>query len=678
MDVQYFGSLNEPHYTSINISKRLQYKCEEAMQLLSMRQRQILDFVSTQGHYVSVHDLAEKFQVSERAIQYDIEFIESMTDVLHITLERDKANGIKIVAMDQHIPNTKTSHNRVIHYAKSERILYIILKLFESSQPTSSQAFAEMVSVSRRTIVEDLKDVQKWLDEQSLALTYVKNKGFIIEGDEHNFRKAYAARVNEYFDTHTHQIGNQLFSNQDLKQIRLTVTSILMEHQYQLVQSAIDGLIYHILIAIHRTKEEYTFKIPKSEYERLSQTDQFQIATVIAQRLEAIFDIQFPTSEAAFITLHLLGAKSAEENVMIERTDNLELYILKLIEYMSGELGVDLMSDNKLLNGLLVHLQPAIYRMKFNMSHDKPLLEEIQTQYRHIVDALNRHLNAIELAYDMHFDDHEIAYITLHFASAIERGSSLKRKSIKVVLLCGSGIGTSQLLKSKIINIYPELEVVDAYSVYEISEEQLRHEGVDYVISTVPVKSLSVPVINVSPFLAAEDRLKLNNIINEAREQYVSSIKSVGPTLNQVLPQANILISQPKVDRDAAIVQSVDLLVKQDIVGESYASAIIQQLDKFGPYMVISPQIALIHANHDQVKQGVGFSLVHYEEGIRFNHKQYDPVRIVITLATEQPKIHLNALRQLSELLMDEQKRASLLQGDLAQIISSIDEVSNK
>ena len=62
--MQYFGSLSEPHYTSIKTRKRLQYKCEEAMQLLSMRQRQILDFVSAQGQYVSVHDLAEKFQVS--------------------------------------------------------------------------------------------------------------------------------------------------------------------------------------------------------------------------------------------------------------------------------------------------------------------------------------------------------------------------------------------------------------------------------------------------------------------------------------------------------------------------------------------------------------------------------------------------------------------------------------
>lgn len=641
-----------------------------------MRQRQILDFVSAQGQYVSVHDLAKQFQVSARTIQYDIELIENMIDTLHITLERNKANGIKIINTRQQTTNSESAQNRVIHYAKSERILYIILKLFESSLPTSSQSFAAMVSVSRRTIVEDLKDVQKWLASQKLNLTYVKNKGFIIEGDEHNFRKAYATRVNEYFQTHTHQIGNHLFSNDDLKQIRLTVTTTLMEHRYQLVQSAIDGLIYHILIAIHRTKEAYTFEIPQAEYDRLAQTEQFYIATLIAQRLELVFDIQFPTSEAAFITLHLLGAKSVEENTMLERSDNLEILGYELIEHMSGELGVDLMADNKLLNGLIVHLQPAIYRMQFNMSHVNPLLHDIHAQYEHIVEALNRHLSAIESAYNIQFDDHEIAYITLHFASAIERGTSLKKKSIKVVLLCGSGIGTSQLLKSKIINIYPELEVVDAYSIYEISENQLTHDGIDYVISTVPVKSLSVPVVNVSPFLAAEDRIKLNNIINNAREQYVNSIKSVGPTLNQVLSQANILTDQLKVCRDEAIYQGVELLVKQGIVDTTYAKAVIEQLDKFGPYMVISPHIALVHAHHGHVNQGVGFSLVHYNEGIDFNHNQYDPVYIVITLATEQPKIHLNALRQLSELLMDNNKRQILLQGELNQIIESIDEVS--
>src|SRR5699024_12400965 len=58
-----------------------------------------------------------------------------------------------------------------------------------------------------------------------------------------------------------------------------------------------------------RAKEQYMFEIPDEEYERLRQTDVFEIAIKITQRLEEIFPIKFPKSEAAFITLHLLGAR---------------------------------------------------------------------------------------------------------------------------------------------------------------------------------------------------------------------------------------------------------------------------------------------------------------------------------------------------------------------------------
>ncbi len=75
----------------------------------------------------------------------------------------------------------------------------------------------------------------------------------------------------------------------------------------------------------------------------------------------------------------------------------------------------------------------------------------------------------------------------MHFASAIERISTVTTNKIKVVLLCGSGVGT-QLLKSRIGHIYPELEVVDAYSIYEIDESMLKHEG----LITLYLQSLSI------------------------------------------------------------------------------------------------------------------------------------------------------------------------------------------
>ena len=246
------------------------------------------------------------------------------------------------------------------------------------------------------------------------------------------------------------------------------------------------------------------------------------------------------------------------------------------------------------------------------------------------------------------------------------------------MLLCGSGIGTSQLLKSKIKNIYPELEVIDAYSVYEIDDSELRNERIDYVISTVEVTQLSVPIVRVSPFLTQEDRMQLNEIINASREKYVNDVKMLGPDLQDVLPKEHIITHQPKVTRNSAIQQAVDILVAKSIVDINYGQDIINQLDAFGPYMVISPHIALIHAQHKHVRQGVGFSIVHFAEGIKFDHEQYDPVNVIITLATEQPQIHLNALRQLSELIMDETTRTHLLQGDKPQIIEAIKQISIK
>lgn len=653
--------------------------CEEAIELLSMRQRKIVDYVVAQASFIAIHDLAAQLKVTNRTIQYDLEMIEASASDLDLKIERNKSKGVKMTKLN--VTNAKLTQSAVrltLHYDKSERILYITLKLFESSEPTSSQTFAAMVSVSRRTIVEDLKVVQTWLESNGLSLVYKKNKGFVIEGEESNFRKAYAARVNEYFQTHTHYMGNQLFSNDELKQIRLIVISTLSENNYHLVQSAIDGLIYHILIAIHRTRSKDVFEIPTIEYDKLIQTEQFRIARALTNKLESAFLVEFPPSESAFITLHLLGAKSVAENDVFEDADELEILTHQLVELMSGELGVNLLSDNKLLDGLVVHLRPAIHRMKFKLTHKNPLNDEITQQYANIIQALKHHVWLIEQAYNIEFEADELSYITIHFASAIERLSSSTKPAIKVVLLCGSGIGTSQLLKSKLKNIYPELEVIDAYSVYEIDDSELRNERIDYVISTVEVTQLSVPIVRVSPFLTQEDRMQLNEIINASREKYVNDVKMLGPNLQDVLPKEHIITHQPKVTRNSAIQQAVDILVAKSIVDINYGQDIINQLDAFGPYMVISPHIALIHAQHKHVRQGVGFSIVHFAEGIKFDHEQYDPVNVIITLATEQPQIHLNALRQLSELIMDETTRTHLLQGDKPQIIEAIKQISIK
>ncbi|NWK83459.1 BglG family transcription antiterminator [Staphylococcus sp. GSSP0090] len=645
--------------------------------MLSKRQYHILTFILECETFVQIHHLATHFNVTERTIQYDLEYLEDMASNLGLNIQRNKQAGVKITTNPEQLKCLAPMHTtQTIHYAKEERLLYITLKLLEANTPISSQVLATMVSVSRRTIVEDLKSVQSWLAQHELLLEYKKNKGFVIQGPENAYRKAYAEMVRAYFKMYTHEIGHDLFSNHELERILLSVTTVLRNTNYQLVQSAIDGLIYHILIAIHRVNEDFVFKIPNDAFMKLKETEQFQIALQIQDRLEDDFQIHFPKSEAAFITLHLLGAKTSEMNQLNEDMDTLEVLTEQLIERMSGALGLDLMTDIKLRNGLIVHLRPAIHRLKFDMTHENPLKDQIISQYPQLIDEIQKHIGLIEEHYNIVFNHDELTYMILHFASAIERISTIKTNKIKVVLLCGSGIGTSQLLKSKIKHIYPELEIMDAYSIYEVDETILKHEGVDYIISTVPFRETVVPVIQVSPFLDKNDREQLNQIINQSRENYVTKLRGLGPTLEQVLPQSRVITQQASRNRDEAIKQSVELLVEDGVVEAAYATDIINQLDKFGPYMVVSPHIALIHAQHEHVKQSLGFSLIHYQEGIHFSHDTYDPVYIIITLATEHPQIHLNALRQFSELIMDEAYRTILLSGNAQEIMKSIHKVS--
>lgn len=180
--------------------------------MLSKRQHHILTYLLEREAFVQIHNLATEFNVSERTIQYDLEYIETMEDKLDLTIDRNKYEGIKITTTALQLATLEPKYTGTsMHYSKKERILYITLKLFESIEPTSSQVLATLVSVTRRTIVEDLKNVQSWLEENDLFLEYKKNKGFVIQGEENAYRKAYATRVHEYFQTHTHHMGHQLF-----------------------------------------------------------------------------------------------------------------------------------------------------------------------------------------------------------------------------------------------------------------------------------------------------------------------------------------------------------------------------------------------------------------------------------------------------------------------------------
>src|SRR5690625_7392780 len=102
------------------------------------------------------------------------------------------------------------------------------------------------------------------------------------------------------------------------------------------------------------------------------------------KQLEQSLDITIPKDEIGYITMHLLGAKlRIDHNYLIEDSNlGIAYNEKKLIQFVSEQYGEDLMNNNGLLNDLVAHLKPVIYRLKQQMNIKNPIINNILKNYR--------------------------------------------------------------------------------------------------------------------------------------------------------------------------------------------------------------------------------------------------------------------------------------------------------
>ena len=110
-----------------------------------------------------------------------------------------------------------------------------------------------------------------------------------------------------------------------------------------------------------------------------------------------------------------------------------------------------------------------------------------------------------------------------------------------------------------------------------MEESRLLQDNIDYVISTVPCEISAVPVIHVDPFINQQSRQKLNQIINDSREQRVMKMATDGKSLADLLPEHRIIINKQPLSIESAITVDVTL-INDGIVNSNYTAAILKTI----------------------------------------------------------------------------------------------------
>jgi ascorbate PTS system EIIA or EIIAB component len=125
--------------------------------------------------------------------------------------------------------------------------------------------------------------------------------------------------------------------------------------------------------------------------------------------------------------------------------------------------------------------------------------------------------------------------------------------------------------------------------------------------------------------------------------------------------EGSILLKGSVEHRSAAIELAGDLLVASGRATKEYVASMLEAVEKFGPYIVIAPGIALAHGKPSADVIETGLSLLVLENAIEFQHSQNDPVQLVFGLAATDHESHIELMSELAQFLSDQDSVNSLL-----------------
>jgi PTS system ascorbate-specific IIA component len=92
-------------------------------------------------------------------------------------------------------------------------------------------------------------------------------------------------------------------------------------------------------------------------------------------------------------------------------------------------------------------------------------------------------------------------------------------------------------------------------------------------------------------------------------------------------------------------------LIELGLCDERYPDALVQNVVTNGPYLVIAPGLALLHARPDEGATTNGLVMGTSAHPIEFGHSTNDPVTLFIGLTATGDMEHLDMLQEVAQML---------------------------
>lgn len=657
--------------------------------MVKKRYFEIINLVINSNDEITVKDISNLYNITERSIRYDIDELnvffqeKNNKDIIEIN-----NNRLKILYSENEIEDiVENIKEKEYFLSENERVNILSYEIFLSKNEFILQYFTEKYNLSKTTVRYSLKELNKIISEYGLVIDMNNNRGYKIIGSEINIRKYIINILREYIKNTKEKkieyaplkkIIQKFYKKSRIEESKSTINKILDYTGKTISDEAFETLQLFLFISVIRNKNGHEIEEDVENEIFLSKTMEFSKIREILEKIENIKE-----KDIHYFVDFFLGSYSYNlEYSYFLNWILIESLIDQFIKLLSDKLKVNLTEDKILRKELLNHIKPAIYRMKNKFKLTESILSEVKKQYMELFIKTKSSLKIISDFIDLSFDEDEAAFITVMIQRAIMRNnpSTLLKKDPNILIVCGLGYSSSRFLYENINNRF-QVNIIDIIPFNQLENYNYLKKA-DIIISTLDFKLDGMDVITVNAVMNEKDILKLKNYgLPEKKSkiklsELLSIIKKVpdetelkkqlmrnfgeniyddmgeksetGKSFVELLSEKSIKLNVAANNLDEVIEITGQTMIDSGLVKEEYTDELKNQIIQYGKYILVGDKTILPHGQLLKNVRETGFSLITLKKGIDFFGSE---IKIVICLASRNKDEHLKAILELNRYL---------------------------
>lgn len=575
--------------------------------------------------------------------------------------------------------------------SKEERQAIIPLYILLRKEILSLEHLSQQLNVSKNTIISDIKEANVELQNFSCEILYSRLEGYFLSGDEWNKRKILLSSIHKLSSTGgTLNLLKEVVGEEDFRIYR--IQRMLERIEKETNQNFIDARLKTLPFEI----ESFLQRIEKGKYVELESFISFD--DLFGTR-EYDFISEFlykegikKEEEKLFLTLHLLTVNRSPNDFARDDQDVL-LGLYEAIEQslvlFEKNAVLELKDKEELLDTLMLHLKPAYYRIKYNLTTQYQFPKKIEQEVPALQYLVSRSLEPLRSFFDRDIPEHEETFITLYIGSHLIKSQkvTLNQNTNTAIIVCPNGVTISNIVYNTLETLFPEINFYGTMSIREYEETVVEHDVVFSTTPLVPKENTSIYIVNkvmsdtektrlrervmreifyypyqeldldrlmdkISESADIKDEVKLLNdlrsIIYSNQETFSFHENVLDEIhLNDLLREEFILYTEKKLDWHEIISLASSPLLRSGKIEQRYVEKMQKMFPDVGEHIVLNRNIAIPHAGIDDGVNDLGMSLLVLEEPYITDDFS---IQYVVVIATPNKKVHFNALMELMEL----------------------------